>query len=451
MCLALCLTFFVISNSLVLGGGYVYPQPQPPVYQDVTDPPLSYLPPNLPPILDEVPDIGSTYLPSNPLYPPLGTPALDIQPPLFDTPSITDTDDSVVVEIPPAQYLPPTNQYLPPNRQQLTEITPSLKVSNLSCVDSTDEYSRFYAQFSAVQPFKMSPSMEGRSSPDCLNVISDNVFRINLEGIRVRQCGVKRCVNSSTKQRRMCANLRMATVRGIRLPEDVTISIQCIPQPTIISHTKEIRFRPQTNRQRSIARNVAVASGGSQRKLDMRLNLLRKSQNSAEFNEIVQPDTPVSIGEELLLKASVKDESGWHYVRMDSVVMKSATTQQSATLIDDNGCTVPSMRNVCPDQPRQINPLMVVLPFRAFLFQGNQDTEEMVLSLRMIGCLNTKDCLQINRCNDHVAIGDKKRSTRSTKVNDEIEDVELRFKVQSLQQNNNSSKISNGTNKNYFH
>ncbi|XP_045469916.1 uncharacterized protein LOC123677447 [Harmonia axyridis] len=435
-------TIFILSCFVSVEAGYFYPHPQPPIYQDIPVQPPQFLPPNSPPVLDQVPDI--TYLPTNPIQPPPERPPLDVQPPLFDTPGITETDDSVIIELPPIpplppQYLPPSNQYLPPaTRQSDHAQTRFVRISNLSCVDSTDETSKFHAQFSSIQPFNMSPSMEDSSYPNCIDVVSENIFKVHLEGPLVKKCGVKRCVNSNTKERKMCLHLRMATVKGIKLPEDFQIMVQCSPQPSVMAHTKELRFRSQISNEQRTLKNVAVASGGAQRKLDVGLDLLRKSANSDTFNEIVIAETPVYLGEELLLRATVKNGNGFTNTRMDSVVMRSTSTKESSTLVDENGCTNPFMRNICPDLPQQISPLVVVFPFRAFLFQGSDRSDEMVLSMRMIGCLNSKDCLQINHCNDD-KIGNRRRIVRSTDPTDEITDEELRFRVLPFEKSPNST------------
>ncbi|KAK9888717.1 hypothetical protein WA026_000944 [Henosepilachna vigintioctopunctata] len=359
----------VLTECYALSVGYVYPQPEPPVYQDVTELPQSYLPPNLPPILGEVPEIG--------------IPSLDVQPPLFGKPGITETDDSVIIEVPPLppQFLPPNNHYIPSIHQTMSNPNRSLKISNLSCIDSTDALSRFYAQFSTIKSFKLSLAMETKTPDDCLKVISENVFLIQLEGPKVRECGVRRCITANSKQKRMCINLRMAAVKGIRLPEDLSISLQCIPNQLFWLIQRKLDSEPKPER------NVAVASGGRQRKLDMKLDLLRKSGRSGEFNEVVQAEMPVFLGEELLLRASVREGGDvWQYMKMDTVMMRSATTQQFLTLVDENGCINPTISNICPNKPRHLSPMVIVLPFRAFLFQDSEDAEEMVLSLRIIGC-----------------------------------------------------------------
>lgn len=72
------------------------------------------------------------------------------------------------------------------------------------------------------------------------------------------------------------------------------------------------------------------------------------------------------------------------------------TTTNSVTLVNSAGCRLPSMKGVCPEQPRHVTPLTVTLPMRAFMFQGAKSGDEMVLSVRMVGCLQAEDCFQVS-------------------------------------------------------
>lgn len=81
---------------------------------------------------------------------------------------------------------------------------------------------------------------------------------------------------------------------------------------------------------------------------------------------------------------------------MGPVVIRSSNSQRSLTLVEENGCRSPGIRSIVPAQPRQITPLDNVLNFRAFLFQDSTRGDDMVLSVRMLGCLNSQDCFQVN-------------------------------------------------------
>lgn len=73
----------------------------------------------------------------------------------------------------------------------------------------------------------------------------------------------------------------------------------------------------------------------------------------------------------------------------------SVRSQDAIVLVDNQGCRIPAMRVVCPEQPRQLNNLVTTFPFRAFMFQGSNSGDEMVLSVKMIGCMQYEDCYQV--------------------------------------------------------
>lgn len=91
---------------------------------------------------------------------------------------------------------------------------------------------------------------------------------------------------------------------------------------------------------------------------------------------------------------------GWKYSKMGDVVMRrllpeGRLSQDFVTIIDSLGCRVPAMKSVCPEQPRQLDQLTTMLSFRAFMFQGSDRGAEMILSVRMYGCLQEEHCIQV--------------------------------------------------------
>lgn len=83
-------------------------------------------------------------------------------------------------------------------------------------------------------------------------------------------------------------------------------------------------------------------------------------------------------------------------VIMRRLLPQGRLSQESATIIDSLGCRVAAMKSVCPEQPRQLDPLTTTLTFRAFMFQGSNSGDEMVLSVRMYGCLQQEDCVKVS-------------------------------------------------------
>ncbi|XP_063922656.1 uncharacterized protein LOC135137047 [Zophobas morio] len=335
--------------------GYSYPVPPPPLFDEP-----AYLPP---PVADDVPQII-------PAYPPVGTPP----PPLHDE-ILPPLDDGVVIPA-PGQYLPPTKQA-------------PLHVLNMSCWDSQDGGGYFRALFRVGAAGRGFPVMEGT---DCVVASERDVFRIELEGQRMADCGIRACGG------RMCVVVRMAAVPGLRLAEDSLVTLQCVPQEAVVSQTKHLRLSAQNEQGRSSARSIPVASGGSQRRFDSTVTLLRKS--NGVFDQPVQQGSAVRLGDELLLRSSVREGDGWKSGRMGSVIIRSASSQKSAVLVDEHGCRNPTMRAVCPQQPQQVTPLTVQFPFRAFLFQGAAPADDLLLSVRMSACLRPRDCYQSTACED---------------------------------------------------
>lgn len=223
----------------IISKGYHYPVPDPPVQFDEPELPggLYGVPvrPNasFPPFQDELPPLIPTYLPPN-LYPPLTTPGVDIQPPQFDP---LPTDDTVIIS-PPNHYLPPS--YGVPRQFNSVQ----MKLVNMSCLDTLSK--RFFrAMFQTMQFLQVVPVVENdEPHSNCISGAGDR-FRIELEGSMMRKCGVKYC-NSGDKVN-MCVTLRMPTVKGLKLPEDYLVTLQCRPQDSVVSHTKQFKINSINN------------------------------------------------------------------------------------------------------------------------------------------------------------------------------------------------------------
>lgn len=213
--------FFILSSvchpekvdGLIAQAGYIYPHPPAPPVQLAEPQPLPPL--YLPPIFsDEVPQLG--YLPPNqpsPMYP---------------------SDDTVVI---PAH---PPNPTLQP---------PYLRIENMSCVQGVS----FQAMFSVGNNLPNFPVVE-EATEGCVNSVGENRFKIDLNNFKnMLKCGVKRCTSSGMETQRenpgnlqvdgnMCVMVRMATVRGVRLPEDGIVTLMCTPQERVVSQTKHVKL-----------------------------------------------------------------------------------------------------------------------------------------------------------------------------------------------------------------
>lgn len=211
-----CDVSFTAYHPLFLNDGYHYPVPEPPVQFDEPPlPPPSYGPPifnvSYPPLQDEeLPPLFPTYLPP---------------PPQFDP---TPTDDTVAIN-------PPSNQYLPPIPNTRTT---DLQIYNMSCLD-TNSRKFFQVSFKTNRFWDNPPVVEDDSQNDCVTGFGDR-FRMDLEGGKMVRCGVKKCGDRVN----LCVTLRMATVKGLKLPEDALVTLQCKPQDSVVAHTKQFRVKP---------------------------------------------------------------------------------------------------------------------------------------------------------------------------------------------------------------
>lgn len=216
---------------------YNYPIPHPPVQFD--DPPTQKPPsdlygppqfhPNItfPPFQDDFPPTVPGYLPPS-FYPPAVPPDAGILPPQFDP---IPTDDTVVIH-------PPANPYLPPVPSYGAARHPvQLKIANMSCLD-TSSRRFFHATFRMTQQLQLPPVVEDDHQGDCI-VGSGDRFAMDLEGNKMTQCGVKYCGGDKAN---MCVTLRMPAVRGLKLPEDTLVTLQCKLQDTVMVHTKQLRI-----------------------------------------------------------------------------------------------------------------------------------------------------------------------------------------------------------------
>lgn len=64
----------------------------------------------------------------------------------------------------------------------------------------------------------------------------------------------------------------------------------------------------------------------------------------------------------------------------------------NVALVTSRGCINPSMQSVCTQPPSYDPPLGHRLSFKAVMFQGMRSGDELVLSMRITGCLEERDC-----------------------------------------------------------
>lgn len=84
---------------------------------------------------------------------------------------------------------------------------------------------------------------------------------------------------------------------------------------------------------------------------------------------------------------------------MSDVILKRIGSNgeilNTAQLIKSNGCINPSMQSICSIQPVFEPPLGYRFGFRAVMFQGMKSGDEMQMSVRIVGCIDSRDCQMV--------------------------------------------------------
>lgn len=91
---------------------------------------------------------------------------------------------------------------------------------------------------------------------------------------------------------------------------------------------------------------------------------------------------------------------GWNYTRLSDVSLQrysaNGAVLNSANLLTSAGCVHPAMRSICPAPPVFEQPLGYRFGFRAVMFQGMKSGDEMVISVKILGCMQQIDCFVVN-------------------------------------------------------
>lgn len=186
------------------GYHYPIPVPDPPVIPGLYDPP--FLQPNI-------------------SYPPFQ------QDPVPSPPS--DEQDTVVITNP----LFPATAYGYPTTSQF-----KMRIFNMSCMETSGN-KFFRTTIKTSYPVSVAPVMDYNAGQECDVLGSGDTFRIDLENGNMERCGVRHC--SGADRINLCVSLRMPSLKGLKLPEDSVVTLQCKPQDRVAVHTKFLRIKPQ--------------------------------------------------------------------------------------------------------------------------------------------------------------------------------------------------------------
>lgn len=108
-----------------------------------------------------------------------------------------------------------------------------------------------------------------------------------------------------------------------------------------------------------------------------------------------------------------------------------------ATLVTSVGCLNPKMRTICSVPPIFEPPLGYRFGFRAAMFQGMRSGDEITMNIKLIGCLDRRDCLVDSSCSDTNSVR-LKRDVSETKL---LEDSSVSFRIE-MPEETNLSNIS---------
>ncbi|XP_063708836.1 uncharacterized protein LOC134837394 [Culicoides brevitarsis] len=347
-------------------------------------------------------------------------------------------------------YDPPDNSYIPPasgpnvprtakdldffrsvpnslNRMQV-------ELKEMNCMANPSGY--FKAQLRIHNNIDTFPVVEhDTNDPRCEIQTLRSQSLINIVSDDFNRCGIYSCGSD------LCLRVRFPLIRGLRTRDDLTLTLQCKLLARVAEKTHSIKLGINLNqnqgRSSSDGNNGGVvAQGGGNQQFRSQVGLFRKSDENG-FSQALTSGSAVQLGEELMLRAQVRAGDGWNYTRISDIALQRFSPQgellNSVNLVSPNGCLNHLMRNVCPHEPVFEPPLGYKFGFKAFMFQGMKSGDELVMNVKLNGCLYKRDCLVEARCQH--ARG-KRETTNETKTDVDdakifpIETAHLMFRVE---------------------
>ncbi|XP_035892730.1 uncharacterized protein LOC118503502 [Anopheles stephensi] len=369
-----------------------------------SSPSQDYLPPNEPPQRDEV-FVVTTVAPGY-YYNPPTTPSTSTFAPLGDE-GFEDGNGNEGGY----RYDPPANIYIPPTsngvgrslRDDPAGQRPPirLQLNELACLRNSGGY--FRASLTVQSSIESSPLVDvendGGDLSGCEVRLDQSRLLIDIAWPDFGRCGVIPC--GQTPARELCLRVRFPAIAGMRTAVDPVLTLQCRIQQRIVARTHSVRLGVADDVQaRAGSTGTAFAIGGSQRPFRSQLGIFRRQNGGGSFTRALPAGGAVMLGEELMLRTQVSAGDGWNFTRLSEVVMQrlspTGTVLNSASLVNTNGCLNPLMRAISPIAPVFEAPLGYRLGFRAAMFQGMRSGDEMILRVRIVGCVDRRECLVEN-------------------------------------------------------
>ncbi|XP_043282098.1 uncharacterized protein [Venturia canescens] len=267
-----------------------------------------------------------------------------------------------------------------------------VQVNSMSCLNSGDDL--FFRVSMRPPRVTERPIIDGVVADACRIERINDEYRINFGHELFWACGVHECSND--RERYYCLNVRFPAISGLRLKEDHKVTLRCKTQDKTASHMKQVNVKTLDTSGRNTPK---VETGGYKNVFETEVGLYRKTFGSGHlFDAKIQPGGTVILGEEVLLRALVREGDGWRYSRISDVtvhyVEKASRTKimNSLWILDANGCLNPQVKEICSREQYRVSPLETYLMFEAFMFDNMKATDEMVMNVRITGCLDGADC-----------------------------------------------------------
>lgn len=90
---------------------------------------------------------------------------------------------------------------------------------------------------------------------------------------------------------------------------------------------------------------------------------------------------------------------GWRHSKIGQVTVYHVEHEQrqkmvdSLWILDKDGCLNADVREICPREQYAASPLESYLIFRAFMFEGMKESDEIFLTVKATACLEAADCI----------------------------------------------------------
>lgn len=295
---------------------------------------------------------------------------------------------------------------------------PEELVSDIHCMSTTN--TKTFTSFLRLPQNFLSPPVLENVGSESIDPTQCLITRTNVDGIfaldlsQMESCGVSQCENGGELW--MCVTIRFPMLPGLKLPEDEVIDIKCKPQDPAISGSNVINFQENAVEQRS----PTIYLGGGQDFLS-EIGLFRKLPGTELFASRVKSGSSIELGENVQLRSIVRSGDGWNFAKITDVMVHRVhngqalqDTKNTAELVFSNGCRNPSYRPLAPFNPWRdsSNGLIINFDFRVFMFQEMLSGDSIMISAKVIACVEEIDCAPVN-CGDTEDPGYGKRKKRS--------------------------------------